>query len=92
GRFTGAMVPMSVADELADLLSAATALGPGKSLAAKVRNAQVAGGSGDVAGTCAALGDFLSEVAAQAEKKIPATAARVLSAEAEAARSALACQ
>jgi hypothetical protein len=83
---------MTAADELADLRVAATGVGPGKSLAAKVASAQAAQASGDVAGACATLGDFIAEVAAQTRKKIPEALARALTAEAQAVRNALPCQ
>jgi hypothetical protein len=91
GRFTGTMRPMTVADELADLVDAATGVGPGTSLAAKARSAGAAFARGEVPVACATLGALLSEVGAQTGKKLAAPLAGAIAAEAAAIASALAC-
>lgn len=92
GRFTGTMTPMTAADELADLESNATDAGPGKSLAAKARTASSFYSTGDVTDTCATLADFISEATAQSGKKLSASLAGALTAEARAIESAVGCR
>jgi hypothetical protein len=54
---------------LADLLTAVTGKGTGKSLANKVKLAQTYFAADDIPATCAVLSDFLNEVKAQRAKK-----------------------
>jgi hypothetical protein len=77
---TSATVLIKGADaQLTDLSAAVAGVGPGKSLANKLSDAQAALSAGDVAGTCSILGSFVSEVNAQTGKKIsPATAASLI--------------
>ena len=70
------------AAQLADLGDAVVGVGPGKSLAGKVREAQSALDDGDVAEACAILGAFANEVNAQTGKKISESVAASLVADA----------
>jgi hypothetical protein len=92
GRFTGTMTPMTIGDELADLEANAAGVGPGKSLAAKARTATSFYATGDVTDTCAVLADFVSEVAAQSGKKLTASLAGALTAEAQSIVGAIGCK
>ena len=64
-------VAEGAADQLSDLGVAVSNVGPGKSLAKKVKDAQVALGANDVPGTCSILGAFISEVST-VRQEIPA--------------------
>jgi hypothetical protein len=66
-------------------------VGPGRSLAAKVAQAQSYYAAGDVAAACTMLTDFVNEVRAQRGKKIPAATADALIADARAIMSAMGC-
>jgi streptogramin lyase len=67
------------AEQLADLRTAVTGVGPGSSLAEKVRQIQSYVGAADLADACAQLGAFSNEVNAQAGKKLsPAQAASLI--------------
>jgi hypothetical protein len=79
------------AAQLADLGSAVVGVGPAKSLAAKLADAQAAFSAGDVAGTCGILGAFENEVNAQTGKKISASEAASLIVDANRIESVLAC-
>jgi hypothetical protein len=85
------MNPMTTLDEFAELRAAATGVGPGKSLAAKVASAQGSQACGNLANACSTLRDFISEVAAQTTRTVPAATARLLAAEAQALQNALSC-
>ncbi len=84
-------VVKGAAAQLSDLGAAVNNVGPGKSLADKVKAAQTALGRGDVPGTCSILGAFVSEVKAQSGKKIPATKAATLIADARRIKTVLGC-
>ena len=60
------------AEQLDDLLTAVTGVGPGSSLADKVQLIQSYVGAGDAVDACALLGAFGNEVNAQAGKKLSA--------------------
>jgi probable HAF family extracellular repeat protein len=62
--------PVSIAAQLASLLTEVTGVGPGKSLANKVALAQHYYAVSDIPATCTALSGFVSEVRAQSGKKI----------------------
>jgi hypothetical protein len=69
-------------------------VGPGTSLADKMRAAQAAQAAltaGDGAGACGTLADFVALVQAQAGKSIDATTAQQLTAAATGIRSQLGC-
>jgi hypothetical protein len=74
------------AEQLADLLAVVTGVGPGKSLAAKIRTALH-----DLSQACDPLADFLAEVHAQSSTHIPAGTAALLVDEATRIRAVLAC-
>jgi hypothetical protein len=79
---------------LADLYQAVTTptpVGPGNSLGSKVQQAQAYYAAGDIADTCSTLGAFINEVAAQTGKKIPATTAAQLTADAQQIQTDLGC-
>ena len=65
-------IAKGVADQLSDLGVAVSNVGPGKSLADKVKDAQTALGTNDVPGTCSILGAFINEVKAQSGEEDPA--------------------
>jgi hypothetical protein len=64
--------------QLGDLGAAVAGVGPGKSLANKLSDAQAASSAGDVAGACSILDSFTGEVNAQNGKKISASTAASL--------------
>jgi hypothetical protein len=67
--------------QLSALLTQVTGVGPGRSLAAKVRTAQSALAAGDTALAASKLADLISETQAQRGKKIPvATADAIIAA------------
>jgi hypothetical protein len=74
-------------EQLAELLVAVTGVGPGKSLADKVRTALA-----DPARTCDTLQAFLDEVRAQSGKHVPAGTAAVLVEDATRIRTVLSCR
>jgi streptogramin lyase len=79
------------AEQLVHLLEAVAGVGPGTSLAEKVRDARDALARGDVDDACSALRSMLNQVAAQAGKGIPAGVADSLIADATRIRSVLSC-
>jgi hypothetical protein len=81
----------SVADLLAGLLGDVADVGPGTSLASKVRAAQGAYTAGRESAACEILGAFINEVEAQAGKHIPIDSANALIAAAGAIKDAMAC-
>lgn len=87
GSFT--VTVRSAADQLADLLARVSGLGPGKSLAQKVRNAQSKLAAGDAAGAASMLAAFENEVRAQTGKSLDAATAASLLGAAETIRAAL---
>jgi probable HAF family extracellular repeat protein len=79
-------------EQLADLLRAVTGVGPGTSLADKVKVAQTAYAAGDQTHTCEILNAFVNQVRAQAGKGIePETTAPSLIADAKRIRAVLGC-
>ena len=67
---TSTAVPINgAAEQLADLLSETTGVGPGKSLADKVTSIQEDVAADDTADACAALGAFIHEVNAQTGRR-----------------------
>jgi YVTN family beta-propeller protein len=67
------------AEQLTDLGNAVKGVGPGTSLADKVKYAQAALGRNDVPGTCSILGAFINEVKGQTGGKIlPSTASTLI--------------
>lgn len=78
GRTAHGEFPVTVrgaGEQLASLLDKVRGVGPGRSLAAKLRTAQQALGVGDVAGACSALRDFLRHVETHTGKSITPTQA-----------------
>ena len=84
-------VAKGAADQLSDLGVAVSNVGPGKSLAKKVKDAQAALGTNDVPGTCSILGAFISEVRAQSGKKFPPFTAATLTSDAAQIKALLDC-
>jgi hypothetical protein len=84
-------VVKGAAEQLADLAAAVSNVGPGKSLANKVKDAQSALAINDVPTICSILGAFISEVKAQSGKKIPPATAATLIIDRAQIRSVLAC-
>jgi hypothetical protein len=82
---------MTVSDEIADLLVAATGVGPGNGFAAKVRAAMSSYAAGDVAAACSSLSDLTKQLAALAGKKVSPSLAEALVAEATAIAGAMGC-
>jgi hypothetical protein len=79
------------AAQLVDLLAAATAAGPGTSLADKIARAQAYLARNDVVDACTTLGAFVNEVKAQTGKSVPAGRASTLIAAAQRIRTVLGC-
>ena len=79
------------AEQLADLLTAVTGIGPGTSLADKVKAAQTALAKNDVPETCSILNAFSNQVNARSGKTIPAGTAATLLADATRIRAVLGC-
>ncbi len=79
------------AEQLADLAQAVAGVGPGTSLADKVRQAQASLSAHDVADACATIDKFIAQVRAQSGKSIPAGTATHLIADATRIKSVLAC-
>ena len=77
--------------QLTDLLLAIDGVGPGKSLSAKVRNAQAALASGDTRAACNILGAFINEVEAQSAKSLTAGQANQLIGDAARIQAVLGC-
>jgi uncharacterized membrane protein len=78
-------------EQLADLLGAVTGLGPGTSLADKVKAAQSAYAAGHQARTCEILKAFINQMNALPVKIIPADTASDLIADAQRIRAVLGC-
>ncbi len=81
----------SATEQLQDLLVAVTGVGPGKSLASKVQNALDAVRTGNTAGACSMLNDFMNEVKAQSGKKLTIAQANSLLTDAARIRAVLGC-
>ena len=81
----------SATEQLQDLLTAVTGVGPGKSLASKVQDALNFVRAGDTADACSTLNDFMSEVKAQSGKKLTTTQANSLLTNAARIRAVLGC-
>ena len=79
------------AEQLQDLLLAVTNVPPGKSLASKVQDALNAVQSGNTAGACSTLSDFMSEVKAQSGKKLTDAQANSFLTDAARIRAVLGC-
>jgi Tol biopolymer transport system component len=77
--------------QLRDLLTAVTGVGPGTSLADKVKAARSYLAAGDLADACSALTAFLHEVSAQSGKSIPPDHAATLIATSQRIKAVLAC-
>ncbi len=83
--------PPAGAGELSSLAQAVQGVGPGRSLAAKIRVAQMAVAAGNMHAACGVLQGFINEVSAQSGKKIPSAQATQLIAEARQVESLLGC-
>jgi probable HAF family extracellular repeat protein len=81
----------SAAQLLADLGTAVQGVGPGTSLADKVKAAQTALAKNDIPGTCSILNAFINQVKAQRGKSILPAKADVLIADAQAIEKLLVC-
>ena len=79
------------AEQLGDLAVAVAGVGPGRSLAAKVKAIENYLAANDTAHACTALNDFVNEVNAQTGKKISTTLAASLIARARDIRAAIGC-
>ena len=77
--------------QLVDLLGVVHAVGPGKSLSAKVTAAQSYLSQGNVSGTCAVLSAFSAEVSAQSGKSTASGTASTLIADAQRIEAVLGC-
>lgn len=77
--------------QLGALYRTVQGIGPGQSLASKVAEAESKLASGDIGGTCGALGAFISEVKAQSSKQVPPSTANQLIADAQSIQAGLAC-
>jgi CSLREA domain-containing protein len=78
-------------EQLADLLTAITGVGPGRSLADKVAQAQTQLTANDIPAVCSTLTTFISEVKAQSSKTIPTSKAAMLIESAGRIKSVLGC-
>ena len=79
------------AEQLADLATAVTGVGPGSSLLDKVVKAQSYLAADDTASACATLADFISQVAGQTGKKITTAQADSFTAQARNIEALLGC-
>ena len=80
-----------VSEQLADLGTAVVGVGPGKSLADKIAEAQADVAANDIDDACGVLGAFVHEVKAQTGKKITLAEAASLTADAARIESVLGC-
>lgn len=83
---------ISIASQLAALLSEVNGIGPGLSLTSKVALAQVSYAVSDIPATCTTLSGFVSEVRAQSGKKINAQLDAKLIANAQAIEAQIGCK
>jgi uncharacterized delta-60 repeat protein len=81
----------TAAEQLAALALAVVGVGPGTSLADKVRKAQTSLAAGNESGACTTLGAFIREVGAQSGKSIPEPMATSLVSDANRIRTTLGC-
>lgn len=79
------------AEQLSDLASAVTGVGPGTSLADKVASVQSYLAAGDTSDTCGTLRAFINQVKAQTGKSIPAATATTLIATAQRIEAVIPC-
>jgi len=91
-EYAWALAPASPATLLASLLKEVTGIGPGQSLANKVRLAQTYCAAKDLQATCAVLTDFVSEVSAQTGKKLTTAQAAKFTSDAKAIMAAIGCK
>jgi hypothetical protein len=82
---------MGAAEQLDDLLTAVTRVGPGTSLADKLHEVQSAPANGDNAGACGGIKAFANQVKAQSGKSISEEQASAWAAAAERIRAVLSC-
>ena len=82
---------VDVTAPIARLLAAATGIGPGKALSAKVRGIQDAVAANDAAGACSGLADFLALLEAQTGKKLTPAQAASLTTQVQAIEAILDC-
>lgn len=78
-------------EQLADLLGAVTGVGPGASLAAKVKQVEAYLVDSDVPNACSTLRAFINQVKAQSDNSIPPSRAAALVAGAQQIRVVLGC-
>jgi N-acetylneuraminic acid mutarotase len=88
---TFAVTVTGAAQQLTDLQTQAQGVGPGRSLSAKVMQAQSALASGNPAGACGALTGFKDQVRAQSGKTIPADRAAQLMTDAQRIEAVIGC-
>lgn len=81
----------SAAEQLADLRTAVTGVGPGTSLADKATQAQAALATNDLTDTCSILTAFIAQVKALSGKNIPEGTATALIADVSRIRAVLGC-
>lgn len=74
------------------LLAKVTGVGPGRSLAAKVRSAQRSLSAGDEAGACSALADFIHHVSVQSGKSLTEAQAAEFVSDANEIRAVIGCE
>lgn len=84
-------VTANATDRLAALLTAVTGVGPGQSLANKVKQIQASVAANDKARACGLLDDFISEVKAQKGKQLTSAVADSLIAQANEIGAMLGC-
>jgi hypothetical protein len=89
---TRAFVASPIAMLLQRLMDQVVGVGPGKSLAGKVMNAQASYAAQDVGRTCSILGALSKELSKHARKKVDGALAGELQDEVTAIRSAMVCQ
>ena len=78
-------------DQLADLGNAVTGVGPGTSLADKIRRAETAVARHEIAQACSILADFINQVRAQTDRTITSGLSSSLLADATRIRAVLGC-
>jgi len=83
--------PENAAEQLVDLYKAVVGVGPGTSLADKVKQAQNYLAANDKADTCSTLNAFINQVKAQSGKSIATATANTLIAEAAQIKTLLGC-
>ena len=91
GTGSFAVTVRGAGDQLGELLDAVAGVGPGESLAAKIRAAVDALSDGFPSAACDSLGAFISAVEAQAGRHVPAGHAATLVEDATRIRAVLAC-